>query len=211
MKNKLLYIIGILLIVLSSCSVGRRLDDKAWIVVDVSQYTDSYQTNSNKYIDETLSDKYFSEFLAELKSSLLSFNIETISGEGNVNNYNSAYTIQINNAEYIERFETESVFIDGMSVSPEEFDVVSCHLYSGSKLFKIDKNGRNNLLKTYAVSVTKSEKLSNNRTFWQLVFGSNKDNSEYTYKELDDDVFFDLSRKAARRSAAKISRTIYKH
>ncbi|MDD2387730.1 MAG: hypothetical protein PHP52_13215 [Bacteroidales bacterium] len=211
MKNKLFYIIGILLIVLSSCSVGRSLDDKAWIVIDGSQYTYSFQINSNKYIDETLSDKYFSEFLTELKSSLLSFNIETISGEANVNNCNSAYTIQINNVECIEMFETESVFIDGMSVSPEEFDVVSCYLNSDSKLFKIDKNGRNNLLKTCTVSVSKSEQLSNNRTFWQIVFGLNKDNSEYTYKQLDNDVFFDLSRKSARHTAAKISRTIYKN
>jgi hypothetical protein len=55
------------------------------------------------------------------------------------------------------------------------------------------------------------ERLNTNRTFWQILFGLNKDNSEYTYHELSSDVYDDLIRKAARKSAAKISKAISKH
>ena len=211
MKKKLFYFIGVLSVVFSSCAVGHKLDSKVSLVVDVSHYADSYQTTSNKYVDKSLGGEYLNAFLTELKSSLHSYNIETVTKELKNSSTNAIYSLQVNSLTFSEKFETESVYTDGKTTIPERFDVVSCNFNANLRLYKTDKTGREKLLKFYSSSFSKSEELSNNRTLLQMIFGENKNNSKYTYKELDDDVMFDLSRKSARRVAAKTSKIISKN
>ncbi|MDD2635076.1 MAG: hypothetical protein PHW82_06210 [Bacteroidales bacterium] len=211
MKNKLFYFVAVLSIVFNSCAVGHKLDNKVSLVVDVSHYADSYQTTSNKYVDKSLGGEYLNAFLTELKSSLRAYNIETVTKNIKNSLTTAIYLLQVNSITFSEKFETESVYTDGETAIPERFDVVSCNFNANLRLYKADKTGREKLLKFYSSSFSKSEELSNNRTLLQMIFGENKDGSKYTYKELDDDVMFDLSRKSARRIAAKTSKIISKN
>jgi hypothetical protein len=194
----------------SSCSIGKRLDNTAWIYVDTSGFTDSYSTSSDKYLDESAGDIYLSEFLDELKSSLSAYNIEVISAGTTHQDNNSIYFIEIKRLEFVEDYETESVYMDSTDYEPTTFNVVSCEVSAKSILYMLDKGGHKVHVKDYSKTVGKDEKLSNNRTFWQIIFGANKDNSQYTYRELGEDVFIDLSRKAARQTSAGISRQLNK-
>lgn len=210
MRKQIIILSAILVVLLGSCSVGKRLDTTTYLLIDESNYMASFDAKSRKYLDVNSKIAYRDEFTQELENSLSSYNIKVVNSKNTNVSSSLVYSLKLKQFEFLEDFVTESVYMDSLSTNPEYFDVVSCSVESNCELFKIGSVGRENLMKSYQKSVSKSEKLTNSRTFWQIVFGTNKDNSQYTYKELSSDVFVDLCRKSARRTAASISRTLYK-
>jgi hypothetical protein len=204
----LLFVLGAF--IFTSCAIGKRLDNTAWIYVDTVGFSDSYTTSSDKYLDDSNGDVYLTEFLDELKSSLSAYNIEVIPVGTSHQDNSSVYFIEIKKLDFTEDYETESVYMDSTDYEPTIFNVVSCEVDAKSVLYMLDKGGHKVHVKDFNKTVSKEEKLSNNRTFWQIIFGANKDNSKYTYKELSEDVFIDLSKKAARHTSAGISRQLNK-
>lgn len=196
--------------ILASCSIGRVLDKPAYVKVKNTNFTTEYQSEINKYLNLSEEDIYLQAFENQLEESLKSYNISIVtSSNGNVDPSN-LYVIDVKRIYFEETYTIETEYMDSLAEYPESFEVVECDVNVETSLYEIDNSGNEKLMKSTTVYVDKEEKLSNNRTFWQVIFGTNKDNSEFTYKELNEDVFQDLCEKAARRVAAKTSKTIYK-
>jgi hypothetical protein len=88
------------------------------------------------------------------------------------------------------------------------YNITTCSVDAGYRVFKSSPNGWI-LLKDKSTSASKVEKLNKNRTAAQILAGTNKDNTIYTYHELDLYVFNDLVRKTARNIAEISSLSIH--
>ncbi len=209
LSKYLIYVLAILLFY--SCSIGKRLDRPAYVKIDNNCFKTEFDLSSEKYVDIEFSNNYIQDFEEELKEVFSTYNIHVLSSLQDVNDPKDAYILSLDNLLISETYEMESVYVDATSEFAETFNVVSCNVKTKCRLYMIDSHGDKFLLNDLISSVGKDEKLSNNRTFFQIIFGLNKDNTEYTYKELDDDVINRLCKRAARRIAGKISRKIFKN
>ncbi len=204
--KKYLYIVVISLFsgLMTSCTIGRYLDTPADLYINGSVSV-STESSSQKYINKQTDEYYGQIFIQELESSLAGYNITLIDKPDFTKS--NLFSVKINNLEMEETYVTETVYPDTTSLIPETYNVTSCNVDVGFEVFKYSTSGEHSL-KTSSVNVEKEEKLNTNRTFWQILFGTNKDNSQYTYHELSDNVFDDLVKKSARNVAAKISKAI---
>jgi len=196
---------------LSSCNVGKVLDKPAYILIEKNSFSTYFDLMSEKYVDRQKSDEYISDFETKLEESLKTYNIELISSIDQFYEPGNVFMLELKRLDIDEKYETESVYMDSLSNYTETFDVVSCNVKAECYLFQVKSNGDKDNLRSIIVNADKDEKLSNSRSFWQVIFGSNKDNSDYTYKELDNDIIFTLCHRTARRVAGKSSRTIEKY
>ncbi|PLX09703.1 MAG: hypothetical protein C0596_01395 [Marinilabiliales bacterium] len=210
MKIKSLLVYAGLSVLLASCGIGKSLEKPAYIKIQSSVFQTYFDTEINKYLNQNLENEYLSALETELESSLKTYNIYIINAGTEPSGDEKIYVLDMKNMTFTETYEAQSVYMDSMATSPEYFEVVTCDIDISGDLYKFNSRGEQVKIKTISLNVDKGEKLSNSRTFWQIIFGNNKDNSEYTYKELDENVFYSLSEKAARHMAAKTSRTLYK-
>ena len=205
------------LFLLESCSVGKVLDSKQYVIIEKYSGSLVCKGNSDKYFSDDLSDDYLNDFYDALVEKLDYYNIEVVNSPAHVfestpsSGKFSFYTINISSISNAESYQEESVVIDTVYNTHDVYYITDCNvdmsfdvLASNSSIDEMD-------LKSASVSVGKEETLNNNRTFFQVLFGTNKDNSEINYKELDEDVYYSLYRKAARRVAGKTSRIIFKN
>lgn len=206
--NICLIILSFLLI---SCSVGRKLEKTHYLYllpIDNSIKLENY--NSSKYLKNTNSEKLREIFIEEFRNRLKDYNIVLLIDKSEIYSLKvlNSFTIRIQDLKYYEEFEIKEIKDNEQSQQVNTYYVTSCNLsldfYIGKEPFSFVS------LKKHNVFAGKDEKLSTDRTFWQIIFGTNKDNSVYTYKELDTDVFEDLTRKVAKKTAAKVSRIMYK-
>ncbi|MDD3741791.1 MAG: hypothetical protein PHH30_11170 [Bacteroidales bacterium] len=207
MRKKLaIYIFVLFCIIFNSCSIGRYLDSPAFVIIDGPN--DFVVSNEEfKYLDLGESDKYEIKFLMQLETALEKHNIYSMRIEPT--NTDKLFMILISEISFKESTKTEVIASDTFPDSQEVYNVVSCYAGSEFDVYNIGLNG-NELLKSTSAYTSKEEKLSNKRTFWQMIFRVNKDNSIYTYTELPEDVFMDLCEKNANKTAAKISKVLYK-
>lgn len=202
--NVLLSIVAVCF--LASCSVGRYLDTPAYVYIEgVDNIT--VVADANKYIHNSTNDDYRDLFFKELDESLESYNIVPVyEVPTNVQKY---FKLEIGNLRLYETFRVEEIYPDSTYIAPEIYNLSICDVSSDFTVYKSGASGWYHL-KDKSVVFSKEEEVSNNRTFFQVLFGLNKDNSVYTYHELSSDIFNDLARKCARRIAAKTSTYIDK-
>jgi len=190
----------------SSCSIGRYLDSPAYVIID-GPYTLVVPEGDFKYLSNYDVEKYETVYLSGLESALERHNIYSIHLEEPTSD--KIFLITISKLNYWEDFTVEMVNSDTLSDSQTVYNVVNCSVDSEFDVYFAGYNG-NELLKSTSAISSKEEKLSNRRTFWQMMFRANKDNTIYTYTELQEDVFLDLTTKNANRTAAKTSKVLYK-
>jgi hypothetical protein len=202
-KNNLFFSLAIITF-LSSCSVGRYLDEPTYLFVDGAS-TVVIGGESQKYINWQNQDLYALNFNSELDSQLATYNIIITSG-ARVSS-DRIFSVRFSEISFFETYTIETLYPDSLTNIAETYFLSNCSVSADFDVYSgIENNGSH--IKSGSVSSFKEEELSNNRTFWQIIFGTNKDNSEYHYKELSEDVFDDLCEKTARKAAAKISRII---
>lgn len=189
-----------------SCSMGRYLDSPAFVLID-GPYSVVIPEGEFKYLGNYESDKYENKFLSELESELERHNIYSMRLEPATSD--KLFAVIITKLIFNEEFTTEVLTVDSLTETQKVYNVVSC--YANAE-FDINYSGYggNELLKSSSAYSSKEEKFSNKRTFFQWVFGVNKDNTIFTYTELEEEVFIDLCEKTAKRTASKISKVLYK-
>lgn len=192
--------------VFSSCSVGRVLDDKAYVYVD-GRRDIVFNSQSSKYLNSSNSDEYYLTFMREFDAALKVYNIELLS-TNNLKQENLYISIA-KPFEMSETYSVENIYSDSLSLIPETYKITKCGVNYDFDLYKSGSQGKEHL-KGINVFCSDEEKLNTKRTFFQILFGANKNRTEFTYRELSSNVCDDLMRKTARRSAAKISKTISK-
>jgi hypothetical protein len=194
-----------------SCSIGRKLENTHYLYltpIDNTIKLENYY--SSKYLKNKNFEKLKETFIEEFKNRLKDYNIVLLIERNDNHDLKvlNSFTIKIQELKYYEEFDIKEITGNRQAQEFNTYYVTSCNV---SLDFCIGKEPFSFVgIKKHNVFVGKDEKLSTERTFWQIIFGTNKDNLVYTYKELDKDVFEDLTRKIARKTAAKVSQIIYK-
>lgn len=189
-----------------SCAVGHYLDKPAYVYIEgVDNF--AVIAEGDKYILNYDLDEYSRVYFAELEKSMQSYNMVPVYSVPTNSAY--YYKLSFNKVTIHESFTTEEVYTDTISPTPEVYLLAECDFTSDFSVHKAGSSGWHHL-KDKSILVSKEEEINNNRTFFQILFGTNKDNSVYTYHELSPDIFKDLAEKSARRVAAKTSTVIGK-
>ncbi len=190
---------------ITACSVGRYLDSPAYIMLgDGAEVILSGE--SQKYLNWEQENAYLLKFNSELVDDLEKYNIITSVKPQNPDRF---FSVNINKLTLNESFTVESIITDSLLNGSETYYVTSCSVNANFDVYS-GYSSESRHVKSADVNSNKDEKLNNNRTFFQILFGTNKDNSQYHYNELNENVFEELCLKSAAKSAAKISRIISK-
>ena len=193
------------MLILPSCYIGKPLKNKATVYVDLQFET--IVNNSlfdNKYSDKTKWKDYKDSFVQGLTSEGEYYNLQITD---NLKQTIDFYLV-IKNFGVSESSSSETVSDEKSPYNGKTFQLSEC---SASSTFILYKGNKEKLLGEWSASADKAEKLSNNRNFGDYVFGSNKDNSEYRYKGLDDNICVDLSEKCGKHVIVKLTRKISKN
>ena len=199
--KKLVFIICIL-ISLTGCYVNHKLAvsknvriiDKAVIVVD--------STQDSKYIHYGSCDSYKADFIEELKAELKNCNLVVIDST----NKASDYTIIISTLKFQESMSTETINDTASQDNGKVFNLNDCSVGAETTLY----NQNSEKIDSWFLYDNSKESLTNNRSFWDYLFRTNKDMHNYRKKELSSNVFENISRKCARNTSSKISKKISK-
>jgi len=203
MKIPILSIITLILI-LNGCYMGKPLSGKKTLYIENTFETTVNNTFGNKYSDKLKWNDYRAAFMSGLKSEGNYYNLEAVDN----NSQHPDFTIVIKSFSVNESSHSETVSDEKSPYNGKSFDLSSL---DASSSFVLYKGNKETLLGEWSTSANKDEKISNNRNFGDYIFGANKDNSEYRYKELKDDICIDLSEKCGKHVIAKITRKISKN
>ena len=187
-------------VLLSSCYVSRKLDTTASIKIhsDFEVVLDE-KCSEPKYISNSTKSTYKNYFLDALKSEMKKNNlIPADSG-------NADYALTVTEFSVVENMNTETVSDASSGENGEKYEVHGCGVYFSGTLSKDGSNSGD--LKADA---SKDEELTNRRTFFDWLFGVNKDHTSYHIKSLSSDVCSDLSSKCGKRACAVITKKIVK-
>ena len=202
--KKLLFIIPLISIFIQGCYIGKPLKENKTIFIETSFETNVNNSFDNKYSDKGKADIYKKEFLKGLKNEGKLYNLDVYDDKLSKADY--VLTIKylsIKESSHAEVVNDEKSPHNGKSFLLSDIDVSSTFiLYKGNK----EKH-----LGEWSSSASKEEKITNNRNLGDYMFGFNKDNSEYRFKGLKDDICEDLSEKCGKHIIVKITRKISKN
>ncbi len=191
MKN-LSYILFTLLI--TSCVPGKKIKGGASLGYDASN--SNITVNGQDKLIHKSGDMVKAEFLEELTSSLDYHNIS-------VNEIDSDFTLLITSIEYIESSHIETV--NDVS-SPDNGTSFTLYELSFTASFELWQN--RTLIESWTDYTNAEDDLTSNRSFWQSIFGANKNSDQYRVKEVNWDKALN---KSARQTGRKISRLVHRH
>lgn len=203
---KQIFILSIfIIIVLPSCYMGKPLKNKTNVYIDLSFETTVYNSLiENKYSDKTKWKDYKDSFIKGLTSEGEYYNLQVADNT----NQKIDFYLEIKSFSVSESNSSETVSDEKSPYNGKTFQLSNC---SASSTFVLYQGNKEKLLDEWSTSADKSEKISNNRNFGDYVFGTNKDNSEYRYKGLDDNICVELSEKCGKHVIAKLTRKISKY
>ena len=187
--KKLLFI---LVVLFSSCYVSKKLDSPATIRIGNNFDVMLEPCDGPKYINYSTKESYRSGFLEALENELKEHNLIS-QDSGKVN-----YYLEITQLKVRENVSTETV-------NEENFELHGCTVYFIGVLYE---NGQS--IGELSADAARSEDTSNNRTFWEWVFGLNKDNSTYHVKEMSSGICEKLSEKCGKHACAVVTKRIVK-
>lgn len=188
------------LVIFTACRVGVELPYNVTSTLNNSEEVSVESPANQKYVNYYTKEAYKSKFESYLKDNLSRYNI-SLSAE-----LNSKLKINIKDFRVYELSSYETVSDEASPDYGTGYNVNSCYV---SYKFSIEFNEEN--IGEWKVYENKSEEITNRRSFFDYLFGTNKDNSSYRHKDLPQDVFDKIIEKAAKAGSAKISRKIKKH
>ncbi len=202
--KKLFFSISFLLLCLYGCYVGKPLKTKSTIYITFNTETKVYSSFDGKYAKETNWSEYKNAFINGLKSESGFYNLEVIEDE----KVRTDFTLEITKFYVSETSHSETVNDAASPYNGKSFQLSGCE---ANTTFVLYAGKKEKMLGEWFTSATKDEKITNNRNFGDYVLGSNKDNSQYRYKELDDNICTTLSEKCGKHVIAKLTRKIAKN
>ncbi|GAB4294621.1 MAG: hypothetical protein Kow0068_19430 [Marinilabiliales bacterium] len=196
----------IFIVILQSCYWGKYIEENQKVAIntdfDVEMIDESGQA---KYLNNYLKEDYRSAFLDKLKEQLSLKNITVLPENSN----QADFELLIKNMKITERLITETVDDTASEQYGETYYLADCLINIEASLYKGPASG-NHELKNFKIFAGKDERVTNNRTFFDYIFGLNKDYSVYHFKDLPEDIFIDLSEKCAQKVHDKVTRKIAK-
>lgn len=202
--KKYIFLFLIITNTLQGCYIGKPLKNKVNLCIDLSFETTINNTFGDKYLDKLKWNDYKTAFIDGLKNEGGYYNLEVVDNTSQ----NIDFSLVINSFSVSESSHSETVSDEKSPYNGKSFQLSDC---SASSSFTLYKGNKEKVLGEWSTSADKSEKLTNNRNFGDYVFGANKDNSEYRYKGLDDNICVNLSEKCGKHVIAKLTRKISKN
>ncbi len=178
--------------VLQSCYLGKNIDKPVTVFLDVSDLkinTVNY-SGSPQYLNYMTVENYRTEFLNSLNNeATYSKNVTLVYSQP------ADYSLKLTYFEVNESEGKETVNDASSPYNGQSYYLTSVHAKATFDLLSGDKK-----LDSYTAYADKSEKLKNNQSIGQMIIGTNKDNTQYREKLLQDDVCRDMSDKCGRRT-----------
>lgn len=200
------YIIIILL--LSSCTMFKKEISRPVTVFVDQTIPLPYNSNNGiavKYIgnvsDQAIGEGFMKNFLQEAGNTK---NVTLVQDENN-----AEFTLKLISFDITENSKSETI---NDPKSPNNGQQVVLNSVDCSISYKliINKNKNKNLMACSNIK-SRSEKLKNNRDVGDLIFGTNKDRSQYRTKLMSDNICLNLAEDVGRRIWVPITRRIAKN
>lgn len=198
----------ILIFFLSSCTAFKKEISKP-VTVYTDQSTPMPNNRSNgistKYIgnvsDQTIGEGFMKNFLQEAGNTK---NVSLVQDESNAD-----FTLKLISFDITENSKTETI---NDSKSPLNGQQVVLNSVDCSVTYKLinNKNKKKDLMACSNIK-SRSEKLKNNRDAGDLLFGTNKDKTQYRTKLMADNICLNLAEDVGRRIWVPITRRIAKN
>lgn len=196
------YAIVFLSLFFVACYISKPLADSKTIYIN-NDFEILFDVCDNaKYINTEQKDEYKKEFVEKLIAELDYYNIKL----NTTANSKADVDLEIKSFKMKETSGQETVNDEKSEYNGYTYTLNDCVIEVEYALLK---NGSE--VGIYSNWVNKEEKISNNRNVGDYMFGTNKDNSTYRFKALDDDIFITLSKKLANRTASKITKKVKKN
>lgn len=195
------FVFLIFICLLSGCYISRNVETPLTLKIDTGFEVNIDKPTDPKYLKDNETDKYKQLFIEGIKNELVNYNVTVVDKEA------EKYDLLLKIKEFRVRESVNTSTVDD-ATSPYHGQSYALHSCDASVDFVLYRNG-SETDKGWA-SVDKEEKLTNNRNVGDYILGANKDGSEYRHKQLSDDIFEDLSQRAGRRTAARITKKLTK-
>lgn len=201
---KKLFLLVILLSLLNCCYVNSKLKQEVSAKLIISKQPEiERNTNTPKYIQSNSPAGFLniidSEITEQLNDNKVKIQTDT--------NYTAEYIIEIERIVLTERTIKETISDANSPYNGISMDVQSCSVdIKVTVTMDINKE----VILSKEIYSSKDESYTNRRTFWEIIFHQNKDNTEYHLKELNTSIFDQLCSKEARKISAAVTRAIKK-
>lgn len=194
-------------IVLTSCSLGKRLEENKTIFIrDNVEVVNTSIDGNLKYLPLVTFEDCKNRFVQAVKENCQYDNLTLVDSPDSAD-----FVLVLTKLQLSESHKEETVNDENSEYNGVTYELANCEASGYGTLYKGNSNEVLASLSSYG---DKEEKIKNNRTLGQLISGANKENDVYRLKMLSDDVFLDVSDKAGKKlegeTSFKISRLIKK-
>jgi hypothetical protein len=156
-----------------------------------------YRMGDGKYLELTGESSCREAFREQLNKSLADYS----------ESKNESYLIIVDQIEFYERTDITTVTNPNNFYQTSTFNYTTCYV---DVTFSVKSINEDKIIRTEKISWYKSEDVTNNRSFLQILLGLNKDGSEYRVKSLSSSIFLKLSKQAAKKCSKKAIKIIKK-
>lgn len=201
---KVLFMFSVAILFLSSCYVNSKLKQTVTAKLIISKQPEiERNTNNPKYIQSNTSAGYLNIIDGEVTEQLNDNNVKI----QNDTNYRAEYIVEIKQIVITERTTKETISDANSPYNGTSMDIQSCGV-NIEVTVTMDVNKE--VIFSKEIYSSKDESYTNRRTFWEVIFHQNKDNTEYHLKELNTSIFDHLCSKEARKISAAVTHAIKK-
>ena len=201
-KNTCIFFI---IILLSGCTLFKKgIHQPVKVFVSSDPVLPRNITNdfTVKYIGNVSDDEIGSGFLNNLvEEGKITSNVTLVNDESEADFTLKVVSLQISESSNTETINDPKSPYDGQHVM---LNTVDC----SATIKLIDNKNKNINIKECVNTKSRSEKLKNNRDVGDLLFGTNKDRTEYRTKLLSDKICLNLAQDVGRRIWVPITRRI---
>ena len=179
-------------LMLNSCYLGKNIDKPVTVFLDLSEFKTNTVVYAQvaQYLNYATEQEYRTGFLNSLSNeATFSKNVTIVYAQP------ADYTLKLTYFEVNESENKETVNDASSPYNGQTYYLSSVQAKATFDILKGDKK-----LDSYTAYADKSEKLKNNQSLVQLMTGTNKDNTQYREKLLQDDVCKDMAGKCGRRT-----------
>lgn len=192
------------LFLLNSCYINSKLGQDVTAKLIISKQPEiERNTNTPKYIQSNTSAGYLNIIDSEVTEQLNDNNVKIQTDTS----HTAEYIIEIKKITITESTTKETIYDANSPYNGQALDIQSCGV-NIEVTVTIDINKE--VIFSKEIYSSKDESYTNRRTFWEVIFHQNKDNTEYHLKELNTSVFDHLCSKEARKISAAATHAIKK-
>ncbi|MCD6366165.1 MAG: hypothetical protein J7L46_01355 [Bacteroidales bacterium] len=176
---------------------------QTYLVIDTTFSVSIDTDNEVIYLDNYSTTTYKETFIEQL---LLAFSDKDIQMVFSENNNTNTFYLNIAKCRLTENIRRETVEDTASEQYGQSYDLSTCEM----KVEYVLSTHNHQTVGSWKTLSLRQETLSNSRSFFDWLFGVNKNNTEYHEKTLENDIFLQEIQTITERLARKIAKKIKK-